>query len=345
MRGAVTALFVCLMLFALDGAFGGAAAQGQRSANPFGGRPPAVVDAAAPATAAEQPASAWRRFRAWSDATQQQLHRSIAKDISVLGKERGVEAGLLLIAICFGYGVLHALGPGHGKAVISSYVVASERTVRRGIALSFAAALAQALTAIAIAGALVIGVKATSMDIQTAVGRLESASYVLIAVTGCWLLFSAIRRRWSSRADHGRHHGRNHEHEGGGACSCGHAHVPDAAALAGELSPWRAGSVVLAVGIRPCTGALLALVFALQQGILWAGVLAVIAMSLGTAITVSTLVAMAVGTREAAVGASGRSGAWAGRIYDFAAIGGALLLVAMGVTLFVASLGPARPFL
>jgi nickel/cobalt exporter len=361
MREAVTALFLCLML-AFAGASSPLAAQpGQGGRSPFGAGspPPATV---VPSAAPTEGAGPWSRFWTWAESTQRQLHRSIAKNISALSKEHGIDAGLLLVVLSFGYGVLHALGPGHGKAVISSYTVANERTVRRGVALSFAAALAQALTAIAIAAALVLGLKATSVEIQSTVGRLESASYALIALTGAWLFHGAARRAWfrppksrpAENCEHGPGHEPGHSHDYGVACesvekaetcSCGHAHMPHPAAISGELTPWRAVAIVFAVGIRPCTGALLALVFALQQGIFYAGVLAVLAMSLGTAITVSTLVTLAVGSREAVVGASGRNGAWAGRIYDFAAVSGSLLLVAMGVTLFIASLGPARPFL
>ena len=334
MREALTAMLLCLMLV-----FAGAAHAAPEVANPFGVRAPA---AAAPA--AEEAAGPWRRFWIWAESTQQQIHRSIGKHTAELGKTYNIGAGAMLIALSFAYGVLHALGPGHGKAIIATYAVANAQTVRRGVALSFASAFVQGLVAIAIASVLILAINATSMEIQSAVGRLESASYALIAITGCWLLYIAVRRyRIEARAKHA-HHGEACAHDNE-ACSCGHAHMPDAAAVAGDLSPMRAASIVLAVGIRPCTGALIALIVALQQHIFFAGVIATLANSLGTAITVSTLVTMAMGTREAAVGAAGRKSAWGARIYDFAAIGGALLLVAMGVTLFIASLGPARPFL
>jgi nickel/cobalt exporter len=60
-----------------------------------------------------------------------------------------VGAGFILVAVSFLYGVFHAAGPGHGKAVISSYVLANGATVRRGITLSFLAAIVQAITAAA----------------------------------------------------------------------------------------------------------------------------------------------------------------------------------------------------
>jgi len=103
-------------------------------------------------------------------------------------------------------------------------------------------------------------------------------------------------------------------------------------------------AVVLSVGIRPCSGAILVLIFALTQGLFWAGVAATFAMAFGTALTVAGLATLALGSRELALRLGGRSGAWAEGVWTVCAIGGATLIVLFGTTLFVASLGPARPF-
>ena len=118
----------------------------------------------------------------------------------------------------------------------------------------------------------------------------------------------------------------------------------DARAIAGPVSWKKMAAVVFAVGIRPCTGAILVLVFALAQGLFWAGVAATFAMALGTAITVAVLATIAVGSRELALKLGGENGVWANAVWTICAIGGSLLIFGMGVTLFAASLGPARPF-
>ena len=100
----------------------------------------------------------------------------------------------------------------------------------------------------------------------------------------------------------------------------------------------------MAVGIRPCSGALIVLVFAIAQGILWAGIVATFAMSLGTAITVSSLAALAVGSKQLAYRIAGGEGRWTEWIYRVTAIGGSALVMLIGVVLFIASLRPARPF-
>ena len=107
--------------------------------NPFGGpRPPA-----------EPPAGG---IIGWILAKQSEFYREMSSTIRA-AKSDG-SAVWTLLGISFAYGIFHAAGPGHGKAVISSYLVANEETARRGIVLSFASALLQALVAVAIVAVL-----------------------------------------------------------------------------------------------------------------------------------------------------------------------------------------------
>ena len=96
--------------------------------------------------------------------------------------------------------------------------------------------------------------------------------------------------------------------------------------------------------MRPCTGAILVLVFALTQGLFWAGVFATFAMALGTAITVSALAVLAVVSREWAARMTGGQAVWMDRIYTLAALSGSALVLLMGLVLLWGSLAPARPF-
>jgi ABC-type nickel/cobalt efflux system permease component RcnA len=305
-------------------------AQADGAQNPFGTRTP---PSAAPAPAGDP--SLFSRFWTWIQQTQQQLYRELAGGVRTLKQERAFSAGLALVLISFFYGVVHAIGPGHGKAVISSYALANERTARRGIILAFGSSFVQALSAIVLVGVMAIVLNAAGLSIRERVGELETLSYALVAAVGAVMLFAAVRRIWRKRV---------HDHSHGEDCGCGHAHMPDPGALQGNWS-WRsAAAIMLAVGVRPCTGAIVVLVFALTQGMLWAGILSTFAMSLGTAITVSILAAAAVGSRELAARAGGAGSLWAERVQTAAALGGGFVVMMLGVVLFAASLGPARPF-
>ena len=92
-----------------------------------------------------------------------------------------------------------------------------------------------------------------------------------------------------------------------------------------------------AVGLRPCSGALIVLTFAFLNGIYAGGLASVLAMALGTAITVSILATLAVTAKNVAVRISG-GGRIGGYITSTFEIGGALLVVLFGLALLTASL-------
>ncbi|MCH9764413.1 MAG: nickel/cobalt transporter [Alphaproteobacteria bacterium] len=322
-----------------------------------GARPPALTDRRSAITAGRNsPASERQRsglfsgLWAWVLAQQQKANRSIVDAVRNLKSSGSLASALALIVLSFTYGVLHAAGPGHGKAVISSYVLANERTVRRGIALSFLAAFFQALSAIAIITVLVVVLKATSFQIKGAENWITTLSWGLIAALGAWLLIGQLRILWqawqardvaaAATCAHVQTHG---HHDEGGAC-CDHAHIPDAKLLDHDWS-WRKGVMIAAsVGIRPCTGAILVLIFALTNGLLWAGIAATFAMALGTAITVSVLAAAAVGSRSLATRMAGGDSRWGWRIERAAGLVGSALVFVLGASFFAASLGPTAPF-
>ena len=254
-------------------------------------------------------------FAQWIVTRQAAFYRSLAGAIRA-AKADG-SASWALMGLSFAYGIFHAAGPGHGKAVISSYLVANDETWRRGVVLSFASALLQALVAVAIVGVAAVLLGATAHAMGEAVRWIEIVSYALIALIGARLLWvkgsalwRALRASRDGRAhhDHGHHHGHDHahhhhEHHHGDACAhdhasaWGHAHGPEPLQLAGP-GGWRRGlTAIVAVGLRPCSGAIIVLVFALAQGIFLTGMAATLAMGLGTAMTVTAIALLAVGGR------------------------------------------------
>jgi ABC-type nickel/cobalt efflux system permease component RcnA len=332
---------------------------------------PGPPSAFAPLTAAPfQAPGPFGRVFAWVFDKQQSLQRTLAMSVKSL-KTDPLGGALTLALLSFIYGVLHAVGPGHGKTIISSYVVANEETVRRGVIISFIAAGLQALSAVVLVSVLLIALGATGLQVNAWSNQLESISYAMIALVGVYLLAGQLRGVWRRRrqqyapvtiveardahglSDHDRHashdhhhhghdhhHGDHHHHAPGEACD----HIVDAKQLAGPFSWRKVMAVVFAVGIRPCTGAILVLVFALTQGLFWAGVAATFSMALGTAITVAALATLALGSRELALKLGGANSPWATMVWTTCAIGGATIILLFGLIMFAASLGPTRPF-
>jgi nickel/cobalt exporter len=271
----------------------------------------------------------------WLLAKQSEFYREISSTIRAAKSDGG--AVWALLGISFAYGIFHAAGPGHGKAVISSYLVANQETARRGIILSFASALMQSLVAVLIVAIGAWLLNATARTMCGAERAIEIASYALIAVFGARLVWikggsfvRALQPRRPTPAlavagdaphahadaghahhDHTQHdhgHGEGHHHDAHGHVHdehCGHSHGPLPDELAGP-GGWRRGiSAIFTVGVRPCSGAILVLVFALAQGLFWAGIAATFVMGLGTAITVAVIAVLAVSAKDVARRISG----------------------------------------
>ncbi len=277
---------------------------------------------------------------AWSAAWQSTFYRELTAALRSVAADPA--AGWLLVGLSFLYGVFHAVGPGHGKAVVTSYLLATGETLRRGIVISFAAALLQAASAIAIVTIFTVLLGVTAMTIGRVTDGIEVASYALITLLGLVLLWRKAMRPALAAAvplsaavavpqgHHGHAHGAAGHHGHDEACGCGHDHVADPATLAGPFDWRRAAAAVTAVGIRPCSGALIVLVFALSQGLFAHGVAATLAMALGTGLTVSLLAATAVFARGAARRFLGEGSRLLPRLMRGVEIAAALVIVLFG---------------
>ncbi|QIB33278.1 nickel/cobalt transporter [Ancylobacter pratisalsi] len=269
-------------------------------------------------------------------AKQAEFYRLLTS--AVRASKQDGSALALLGGISFAYGMFHAAGPGHGKAVISSYLLANEATLKRGVGLAFASALAQSMTAILVAAIFAVVIGATAATMSRAVYLIEVVAYGLIVLIGLRLAYAkgrALLAAWRGQPDHVH----------GADCGCGddHAHMPGPEALP-KQDGWREWwGAVLSVGLRPCSGAILVLVFALTQGIFWVGAASTLLMGVGTAITVSAIAALAVFAKRAAVRLAatrpGSTGSIVLRGVEFAA---ALLLVAFGLALLLGFMATER---
>jgi nickel/cobalt exporter len=276
------------------------------------------------------------RVGMWLLAEQARFYQALR--LAVAAAQANPSAAFSLAAVAFAYGVFHAAGPGHGKAVIASYMLANEKALRRGMILSAFAALLQALVAIAIVGIAALLLGATAQKMTAATQAVEVASYFCIAALGLWLV-------WRKGADFvatlrappipvaSRFRCDNGSPDSSHGPNCAHCIAPDPRLL-GETFSWRQGvATVVAAGLRPCSGALLVLVFAAAQRAFIIGVWAVFAMAAGTALTTAALAASAVLVKGAAtkmLGAGRRRAEIFGRLLEVAA---ACVVLVLGLSL------------
>ncbi len=250
---------------------------------------------------------------AWILAKQAEYTRAMTLAARALRTDAG--AVWTLVGLGFAYGVFHAAGPGHGKAIVASYVVANENALKRGAAIAVLAAALQGLVAITLVAVIAMALGGTRRTMTTAVNWVETASYAGLFLFGLWLLVKKLRGLLALLRPGVR------------APAHDHFHMPGPKEVMG-WSRKDAAAAVVAAGLRPCSGAILILVFTLSQGVLWAGAAAVAAMSAGTALTTAGIAALSVYFKALAVRlASGRGTAalWVAK--------GLEVLAALAVTL------------
>jgi len=273
-------------------------------------------------------AGLWNRLVIFGIEMQRDLHRDLAAAMrAVQASERA--AFWTLTSLGFLYGVFHAIGPGHGKVIISTYLATHESRLGRGVMLSLLSSLAQGLTAIVLVGGLALIAERSMRQSQSLGVWLEILSYGLVILIGIFLTLRGTRRLMRARQNKASEHG-----------ACCHAHGPNADQLERPLSTRELLAMILSIGIRPCSGAILVLVLAFAMQQLVAGIAAVAAMSIGTGLSISALAVLTVYARKGALAlvqgfetkASGLA-----MLLDVASVAGGLIIAGFGVALLRAS--------
>ena len=266
---------------------------------------------------------------------QRRINQVLSTSLRDVQSGTGSLALWTLVTVCFGYGVVHTLGPGHGKAVVVAYFLDSSRP-RAWIEGIFAGgwiAFTHTLAALLLAAALKLSSTVGLLGALREVRNVEIVSYTLIVLVGFWRLWAGITGRLHEHPhgdpghdhhDHGHHdHGHDHAH---GHDHREHDHEPPQRTIAGWL-------LLTAAGIAPCAGALIIILLSIALDVLWAGVVGVIAIALGMAITLAAI-GMASMVAHRLIIADGRSQ----EIGRFTAIAASLIVIATGGTLLLGSL-------
>jgi nickel/cobalt exporter len=268
-----------------------------------------------------------------------------------------------LVGLSLLYGVFHAVGPGHGKAVISSYLLSTNDSLRRAVMISFSASLMQALVAIGIVGVGTLLLNVTAAGMAGMTDMVAIASYALIAAIGLMLLVARLRQAFGApqvnssglyvcdevvpdvgpgdglgaRMNNAWRRLRNtvrHVH----TASCGCVPV-NLGYEKGEALPWpRLLPLIASVGIRPCSGALIVLVFSLSGGLLPAGILSVLAMALGTGATITLIAVLSVVARSTLLRAASVNSVLASRVSLGLQLAASALILLFGLTMMTGAL-------
>lgn len=262
--------------------------------------------------------------------------------------ENPTKAGGTLLLFSFVYGVLHALGPGHGKVVITTWLATHPSKLKPAIGLTLASSLLQGLVAILLVVVVLSLLALPARQLHLSGYWLEKGSYLLVGVLGLLLCWRALKRlRQFLHAPKFRAFTPHHVHHDN--CGCGHQHLPTQTQLQNG-GDWRARLViVLSMGMRPCSGAIMVLLFSKVIGVFAWGVASALAMAAGTSLTISGLALLVHGFRQLAVKISGKRAPvlWRQIGWTTLALAGGVVLVSAAVVMWMSALPPGgglRPF-
>lgn len=259
-------------------------------------------------------------------------------------------AGLTLMGFSLLYGVLHAVGPGHGKVIIATFLATHPTRVKTSLQLTAAAAIVQGGVAIGLVTVMLVVLQFSSRQLHLSSYWIEKGSYLLVAVLGLWLCWRALRKLWhtlqtvsplptAARGGMTIRRITPADCRHSESCGCGHQHVPDSNQLATAVG-WKTKSlVVLSMGLRPCSGAIMMLLFSKVIGVYGWGVLSAMVMAVGTAITVSAMALVVQISRVLALRLSRDTvvSGWQRLALNSLALCGGIILLAAGIILWLSA--------
>ncbi|MFZ5297228.1 nickel/cobalt transporter [Enterobacter chuandaensis] len=282
-------------------------------------------------------------WQAWPQVMMKSIiwQREVNQQMSGLLKavaENPTRAGGSLLAFSFIYGVLHALGPGHGKIVITTWLATHPSKLKSSIGLTLASSLLQGGVAIALVVVVLSLLQLPARQLHMSSFWLEKGSYALVGVLGlilCWRALKKLRAllqkpKFKTFTPHHVHD----EH-----CGCGHQHLPTQDQLQSG-DDWRARlMIVLSMGMRPCSGAIMVLLFSKVIGVFGWGMLSALAMAAGTSLTISSLALLVHSFRQLAVKLSGNKTPvlWRQVGWTTLALAGGVILLVAAVTMWVST--------
>lgn len=285
---------------------------------------------------------AWPQVMLQSVVWQRDVNQQMSGLLQAVA-ENPTQAGGALLLFSFVYGVLHALGPGHGKVVITTWLATHPSKLKSSIGLTLAASLLQGLVAIGLVVVVLTLLRLPARQLHLSSFWLEKGSYALVGVLGLLLCWRALKKlRMLLRKPKFTAFTPHHVHDQ--HCGCGHQHMPDPKQLERD-EDWRARlMIILSMGMRPCSGAIMVLLFSKVIGVFGWGVASALAMAAGTSLTISSLALLVHGFRTLAVKLSGNKTPvlWRQVGWTTLALAGGAVLVAAAVVMWVSAVPVGR---
>lgn len=285
----------------------------------------------------------WPRVMLESHQWQRQINGQLTRLLRAVASDP-LSAGGPLLIFSLVYGVLHALGPGHGKVVITTWLATRPARLRESLCLTFAASLLQGMVAIVLVAVVLTLLQLPARQLHLSSYWLEKGSYLLVGGLGALLCWRAQKRLRPLLRRPAVFHRFTPVHVHSATCGCGHHHVPQARELE-AAADWRSKlMLVLAMGMRPCSGAIMVLLFSKVVGIFAWGMAAVLAMSAGTSLTISGFAVLVHSFRRVAdrLASQRTPPLWRRVMWPVLAMAGGIFLMAIATVMWSSTPLPVR---
>lgn len=242
---------------------------------------------------------------------QRSLNKRLAELTKKLKETESKKTLFIIIFITFIYGVIHALGPGHGKTLTFSYFLSNKVNIKKGIFVGCTIGFLHAFSALVLVLILYFIIKNSTLQNVESMSRvMKMISYCLIALIGLFLIVKNVFNIKRKRVI---------EEKETGSLKSTKSIIPFS----------------FAVGLIPCTGVTIVLLFSLSLGVLKIGIISTISMALGMATTISLIGIFTIFTKENVIKLLSRKSKIGLVLQKGLSIVGGCLIFSLGILLFL----------
>lgn len=288
----------------------------------------------------------WPDFLLQSSIWQKTLHQQLVSLLQEV-KTHPVETGVMLMLFSFIYGLLHSVGPGHGKVIITAYLATHPLKLCSSLLLTIAASAIQGIVAIILVTVVTFALQLSSRSLHQSSFWMEKGSYLLIVLVGGMLCYRAARSLLAIAKTNRRSSAMtvtslkpiDADHIHSANCGCGHRHLPTEHELSNG-GGWKTKlAIIFSIGLRPCSGAILVLLFSKVIDAYYWGMASAMVMAVGTATTISLLALFVHFARRLAerLTAGRRNRLWGRVALSSLSLSGGVLLILFGLILYYAA--------
>ena len=238
---------------------------------------------------------------------QHQLNKQLSAMARKIKNNPSAKILSAIFSIAFLYGVMHALGPGHGKVFAVSYFLAEKADIKKGLLFGNIFAFVHAGSAVVLVISLYFIIRhSVFRTVEDISHTVKLVSYGLIALIGAYLFIVHLTKKLKKMED--------------------------------QAPGSKSASIALAAGIVPCPGTVIVMLFALSLEMLHLGLSLAFFMALGMAVSLCIIGIATIISRRMAVNLFLKNNKTSMFLIGFLELTGSFAILSLGGVLFIVNL-------